>query len=1320
MKKTVYSILTTLQRYDRDNQRNSHSAEVRENLQRESEFLLPAHKGNMETNDPQEGHFAPEEDTSNGVCAKAQPITEGETCLAAFVKCQSTPPISPLIKQVDTEKKTYDANYEAKNRIHEPIEILCTPAYGNDAETHCGAVVQETFDGSTHEKCDESNYHIDAASEFIAEASGVDTMLLSIDTQKNEDTTSEYNAACQVLSEIIDETMKRIEFEKTQRIRFEEEKDGVREYISEISNQSIVQAKAQLKVNFASPLESCRLYTPSPSVSMASTLDIQSETDMCESEQEILKQTTSSTDVKSENKPFDTQDQPSIASQDNYSDPAVYIDFSTAELNDGALSSVKNAKLRDAFKVESSLDQSNVISGQMNRISTIPATLMSEEKVEPNIRENSPSEEDQGQNCEEMINCGIVEIDNSSKTNNSYETMQITHKDCQIHYAAKQMLPKIEQDMISSSCDLFGSIDNQQNTFSANINPTAGVDLSSSSPQVSVILSCHGNEMENQKQSDNSDHVITLKSTEDLPAPGLAEKGFSVVNITEVEHIAHRSSDQSTKFVSSGELFSQSVECIPVNLLKSRSDYNADVEGISADPWEHNVSNPYFTEPHKEIVKLILDHPDTRCSPKTNCTTVQDKSTISPVVKPETATFQDKDSYLDNEHTNEPSINISLPEGEDGREGESRQLVHNRNNCDETLPKLHVPDNKGINQISEEKPPLTNPSHEKCHANREMDSKDGNENIGSKTTVNNTAQLHENPVTNESELHVVETSPGEEVRKIDENYVGENRLIYCHVGISAKDGIDCTSSEWPLTDGIMNVSYQGKQRPSNCYQAVNLKNQMTNEMCVSPMQIKGKELQTVPVGLSAVQENVLEGINSDFLHLTSMPSSKEELLPQVTVTLQSTEERLAKSIPLKLDQSSTDEFKCVETPSFATESENVFSTDQYGENKNCMLPEIQNSSSNSVTEESQVNTGSMASSDEVVLQGFQNRPVLSSPASDNDFSDSGISNSSQIRGEAIQGNFTGNRQLNEANISLQESPQSVHSSQYATDQAASEANQNIAIGSTSASNTEAEIEQLVNALVGTICDDLKTQETGKEALEKDDNTELSSPPQKMRKVDNELLPSTQNNEELEVERHLVVGTDGLQDVETYATDGDLKEQNDMNEHLPLKKRSVHSTWTESKDITSNEFQGNSIKGATNCDIDGFITYEQDKNFPMPSQPQYVLYDRHNLSSDDDDPELGQSTYFNSVMTSQPRYSLFDRECLNTDSRTALNSNEVARKLSLLRRPIVSANKGTSAAIDLKSDDQQVPAVSPANEVPSDHSSENITMYPKFPGTSKSI
>ena len=1166
--------------------------------------------------------------------------------------------------------------------------------------------------------------------------------LPSFDIQKNdsiEDNSSEYHAACQVLSEIIDETMKKIELttleQQTRKfgIPIKQEEDGAHDCMSVISNPSNVQGKAQLNVSFASPLESCRLYTPSPSLSMASTLDIQSETDTCEIEQEIL----NPTNIKSDT--CDTHNQPSIASQDNYSHPATHIDFSTTELNDIALSNAKNRKLRDAFEVESSLDQDNVISGQINRISTIPATAMFEEKAEPSIQENNPSEGDRGQNCEEMINSETVETDNSSKTNISYETMQIIRRDCQIHYPTKQMLPKIEQDMISSSCDLFGSIDNQQNTFSADINVTASVDLSSSSPQVSAKLSCHGNEMENQKQSDNSDRVITLKSTEALPVPGLAEKGFSVVNIIEVEHIVHRSSEQPTKFAPSSELFSQSVKGTPVSLSRSCSDDNADVvERISDNPRERNVSNPPFSEPYKEIVKLIVDHPGTRCSPETNQMTVQDESLISPVIEPQTVTFQEKDSYLDNEHTNEASIIINVPEGEDGHEGKSMQLVRSRHDCNEPLPQVNIADNKSINQIckdeiQEEKTLVINSLHEKCHANREMDSKDRNENNGTETTSNNTAQLHENPVTNESELYVVETSHGEEVRKIDENYVEENHLIDGHIGFSAKDSTDRTSSEWPLTDGIKNVSYQGQQRHSNCYQAVNPENQMTNEMCVGPMQIKGKELQTVPVGLSAVQENFLEGINSDVLHLTSMPSSKEDLLPQVTVTLQSTEERPAKSIPLKLDQSSTHEFKCTETTSFTTKSQNLFVADQYEENKHCMLPEIQNSSSNQAIEELQ-NAGSIESSDDVVVpQGFQNSPVLRFPANDDDFSDSGISNSSQIQGEAIHENFMGDQQLNEANISLQEIPQSQQNSKHPTDYAESVANQNAAIGSTSASNTEAEIEQLVNALVGAICDEQKTQLTEKEALEKDDNTELSSPPKKIRKVENDLLASTQNNEELEVERHGLVGTDRLQyaEEETHATDisnGGLKKQNDMAfpsaltskncdaEHLPLKKRGVHSVW-----------ERNSVEGVTNCDVvsdrssvDGFITYEQEKIFPMPSQPQYVLYDRHTLSSDDEDPEFGQFTYFESVMASQPRYSLYDQECLNTDRRATLNSNEVGHQLSLLRRPILSSNKGTPAATDSVPEDQQVPAISPPKQISSDLSSENITMYPKIPGNQKSI
>ena len=180
-------------------------------------------------------------------------------------------------------------------------------------------------------------------------------------------------------------------FEKTHRITvctslpIRREEGGVQDYISVISNPGNMQGKAQLNVSFASPLESCRLYTPSPSVSMASTLDIQSETDICEGEQEILSRTASCTDIKSENKPFDTcdtHDQPSIASQDNYSNPAAHIDFSTTELNDSTLSSAKNWK-RDTCEVESSSDQDNVISDPMNRISTIPATTMSGEKVKP-------------------------------------------------------------------------------------------------------------------------------------------------------------------------------------------------------------------------------------------------------------------------------------------------------------------------------------------------------------------------------------------------------------------------------------------------------------------------------------------------------------------------------------------------------------------------------------------------------------------------------------------------------------------------------------------------------------------------------------------------------------------------------------------------------------------------------------------------------------------------------------------------------------------------------------------------------------------------
>ena len=149
---------------------------------------------------------------------------------------------------------------------------------------------------------------------------------------------------------------------------------------------------------------------------------------------------------------------------------------------------------------------------------------------------------------------------------------------------------------------------------------------------------------------------------------------------------------------------------------------------------------------------------------------------------------------------------------------------------------------------------------------------------------------------NEQELFVVETSSAEEVRKIDGNYAQENHLIDGYIGSSVKDSTQSTSPEGSTTEGLMNVPYQDRQRHSDCYP----ENKMTNEMCVSPMQIKANELQTVPVGSSAVQGNFLEEINLDSLPQTSMSSGKKDLLPRMIVTRQTTEQWPTESIPLNL------------------------------------------------------------------------------------------------------------------------------------------------------------------------------------------------------------------------------------------------------------------------------------------------------------------------------------------------------------------------------------------------------------------------------------
>ena len=163
--------------------------------------------------------------------------------------------------------------------------------------------------------------------------------------------------------------------------------------------------------------------------------------------------------------------------------------------------------------------------------------------------------------------------------------------------------------------------------------------------------------------------------------------------------------------------------------------------------WPGNCLNLSSTEPYREIVKLIYDHPDARFSPqRDNQMPQSDKPVLVPEVKPEATASQINDSYLDNEHTSETPINKSNRQEEQGCEAESPKLAQ----CPRSSDDLHgsdTCDNKGTNQvcednIREENTALLNPLPRQCHANDDMDCDGRKENISAKTTPNN-ATVHQ-------------------------------------------------------------------------------------------------------------------------------------------------------------------------------------------------------------------------------------------------------------------------------------------------------------------------------------------------------------------------------------------------------------------------------------------------------------------------------------------------------------------------------------------------------------------------------------------------
>ena len=1348
----------------------------------------------METNHPQEKHFTPDEDTPNDIRSKAEPITVGEPHLMAFIKCQPTSLIIPVPEQVDTEEgNKCEINYNALNQLGTTVKDAIVEVadlqmnYNCSSKSTAAGVFETTSVCNNEEQRDNGN--ISGRYSLNLGTNDPDKTLpsspLAADPKRPhsrnyffEHSSSGHNAACQVLGEIIDEAIGKIEL-KTQKQQARDfggdhcirsckvssitiEEDENQQARSEIHKGMDIQVRGQLNVSFASPLESCRVYTLSPSLSEASTPDITPEVNMSENEEETLNLVKSPHDTKSDiESTSDRHDLSPVAFKDNYSNSFPSNSFPT-ESNDNVLFSVNISKSEKAVEVQSNLDEDNVMPGQINHIMTSTMDVMPYEKLQPNIQDNDPSEE---RHCEgesrEMINDETVETDNNSyKTNSSYETIQLTPRECQIYYPTKQMLPKIEQDMISSSCDLFDYFDNRQNTYSAGTETAASADLFSPSPQVSTKLSCHGNEMENQKQSDNSDLHSTHKSTRDLPVPDLDGRESPVVSITEARSIAHCPSDQSNKFTSSAELFSQTSDCSLMGPVKSSSGGECQInitERSVLNPWQDSHLNLSNTEPYKEIVKLIFDHPDARFTPQRSTQMPEpDEPVLVPGVKPEPTTSQINDSYLDNKHTNETPINRSDRQEEPDCEAESTKLplgpnsygdLYGSDTCNEKSANQLCEDN-----IHKENIRPINPLPRQCHASDDMNC-DGNENIGPETMTNNTTQLHQNPMTNEQELFVVETSPTAEVRKIDGDYAQENHLIDGYTGSSVEDSTQRISPEWPTTERLINVPCQDRQSHSDCYLTLDPENKMTNEMCVSPVQIKANELQTVPLGLLAVQENCLEEINLDSLPQTSMPSSKKDLLPQMTVTRQTAQQWPAASIPLKLDQSSTLEFECSETRS-GTQSRCREDIGLDEETTVYNLPEIRGLSLDG-QQERNVNEPN----NEVISQDSLNNPML--PAQiicENNFPDRGISSSSRNDAEVgVQIICEENDQENERNMypleTLQFPQYSRPSEEYFANNATEGVEENITI-----SNTQLRIEQLVNVLARAICDQESVSATRqlcqevREVAKKDEVSlhssqeivppkkeinELRSPLKKVSKLRHEPVEELSPHQLYKKAENEVSGEkENLtrQSISKEANNTEYEHDRDQNpeeqgnapsrsfkeaqvEHLPLKKRGILPPWTDNLEIITNKPK--KYVNNDNYKNLGEINGKVEKQFPEPSQPQYKLFDIQNDSDNevDDDNEEEINFSFDCMTTSQPHYNLFDHNHANVRSplQSRRYNGEVKQQLNMLRQHSLSINCETEKTDDQKkTGDQQVPVLSPTKLL-GENSGENVTMYPSVSG-----
>ena len=969
-----------------------------------------------------------EEDISVDECLQAQPGKAGVPSSGQTAKCQAFSATAPNAMQLESSQDRGVSQNRCVCAVDDHNE-LCEVTYCDAELANSSPSLSVQDDSGGNEKQQRDNDNASVKSQFNLEVNGVDNGLLCSalsvhpqwpcvrDEVCQDSSSEEYNAACHFLGEIIDGAIRKIELAALRGQQAGELSDTdctkSRSLSSITSNQSEAQIcipggpkretterKAQLNVSFASLLESCRVYTPSPCLSSASTVDITPEIGTHQGERAATRsEVTSICDVESKfaasESASDSHDQSQNASEDNHSNEAVPCLPTTS-------TKTKSTKV---LGDQESLDGENVLSNEINHTTTAVGAIL-DEKFKRNIAVDELPGSLYVKQDSEAAEYEAVEIDNksSSKRTGSYEIMQIIPGERQIHYVTEQMLPKIEQDMISSSNDLFDSVDSQQNTHTADTQTAASQDLFSLSPKLSAKLSCQGNEIENQKQSHNGDLAIALESTRDLPGPHMDSRDSPVVDNTETKKGGDHQTSQSNRFVSSGDLFSPMVVFRPVQTANSvHEGQESSVEACHAEQRLCPVTDPFISEPYQHIVQLIFDHPLVhRSSPQSN---QNGESTMHPELPVEVEPLHPSDS---NRHTE------SLDEVREKFEEET-DACQSDNNVEDT-----------------EKEILVEPEEMSQNDHVQMSSSKGN--VSTEPCANTTTQLNQNQqMTNERELFAEQTPSTDEAGKIDEQFAQENYLIDGQIGSGGKDGTQCTSPEWPRVPDPMNLLYHDEQKQVD-NSAASTENKVTNEMHVDAVQIPANELQLPAEGSSVVQGNFREEIHPDTFPQTSVMSSVRDPSPPVAVTEQSTKQSPTQSIIEERDQSVAQHVACSETTSFVAGS--LAGADQCVGSSVCEKSEVQEAK-----EEGQENiptaSGGPRIPEEEKEEGQENIPAACGgpidPEEANDepqppadlneindldmyYPDSGISNSSPSTEVEVQLQCQGGGQVLELNV----------------------------------------------------------------------------------------------------------------------------------------------------------------------------------------------------------------------------------------------------------------------------------------------------------------